>query len=122
MLDLTGAVAKLDRAKAHRDDLARLLASVFNPDRQRFVLHSDPETGQHVLWVYGVPRVDPTWSLIAGDCLQNVNAALDHVAYALVREFSSKPPNAATYFPGARTSLGQERQGPAAACPRGLER
>jgi hypothetical protein len=86
MHPLDGVYEKIARARVHEADLARRLAAVLGPDKQRFVLDHEPdsETGSYHVRVFGVPAIAPEWLTIIGDCLHNLRSALDHLAWQLV--------------------------------------
>ncbi|HTZ62694.1 MAG TPA: hypothetical protein VMB51_01165 [Solirubrobacteraceae bacterium] len=83
--DLTGVYLKIERAKAHLAELQDSINTGFDPGSYRFSLERDPQTDKHVLTVHDLPEIDPQWSLQAGDVVHNLRAALDHLAWQLVR-------------------------------------
>jgi hypothetical protein len=109
---LNGVDAKITRAKHHLLDLEQRIAHVIGPDLQRYAFRHDPQTGNHVITVYGVPLIDPQWSCIVGDCVHNLRSALDHLAHQLVI-IDGGQPGKQTYFPIRDQPLykGQRRLG-----------
>jgi hypothetical protein len=95
---LDGVDGKIERAKHHLSELKDVLHVALDPRRYRFAFDSELENGEHVLRVYGVPRVDPVWSLIVGDCLHNLRSALDYLAWQLVL-VDGGDPTSETQFP-----------------------
>lgn len=92
--DLTSPRAKLGRADEH--------LNVFNSEFRVFSLSSlhDPkpvnvefryEDGWYVAYMYGVAPLPARMALIAGDCLNNFRAVLDHVVWQLVLREDHKP-------------------------------
>ncbi len=97
MADLTGAYAKLNRAKHHLDDfnaagmqwLADNFADRPPPIAKRFeASDADPAVGVFVYFIDTRPLPTPPieLSLIFGDALTNFRAALDYLAWQLVPE------------------------------------
>ena len=80
---LTGVYAKIDRAYFHACDLKQKLRVALDPDSHRFVPERDGEPSKQVYRIEGLPAVQPEWSLIFGDFLTNLRAALDHLACQL---------------------------------------
>ncbi len=99
---LDGVDHKIGRAKAHLADLQERIGAVVDPDKQRFTLEYDSQTGKHRLDVFGVPAVPIEWSLIFGEALFNLRASLDHLAWQLVLLDGGKP-NRYTQFPIRQT-------------------
>jgi len=99
---LDGVLGKIERAEAHAAELMAALKPVLDPNLYRFAFELDSEPDYHdwhVLRVWGVPEVKREWSLIAGDCIHNLQSALDHLAYRLVELDGANPPGTVTYFP-----------------------
>jgi hypothetical protein len=96
--DLAGVNIKLARAKIHAAELREKVKRVIGPNLQRLTFCPDPETGKYFLRVYGVPSIEPEWRAIIGDCLFNLRASLDHLAWQLVI-LDGKEPNRQTQFP-----------------------
>jgi hypothetical protein len=93
---LDGVFAKIGRANHHLAELENSLSVALDPNRYHF--DRELENGEYVYHVYGVPNVDPTWSLIVGDCLHNLRSALDYLAWQLVL-LDNGDPNEETQFP-----------------------
>lgn len=81
---LDGVWAKLDRARLHARNLNDRLADALDPDRQSFIRQLDGHPSKYVYKIERVPPMETEWSLILGDFLTNVRAALDHLAWQLV--------------------------------------
>lgn len=104
MADLTSVYAKIDRAYCHACDLKEKLRLTLNPYLYRFVAQEDGKPSKQVYRIEGLPTVNPKWSLIFGDFLTNLRAALDHLACQLAKlEGPSTCEN--TQFPIMRSSL-----------------
>lgn len=102
--NLRSVDAKIGRAKTHSAELKAVLEPVLNANTQHFVFEKNAESGHHILRVFGVPEIDPSWGLIAGDCIHNLRSALDHLACRLV-ELDQQPVRDQTYFPIYKTAL-----------------
>lgn len=96
---LEGVDAKIRRAKAHIAEFKKLVDGAVNGSGYHFAFDADPEGGYHVYRVYDVPKIDPDWSLVAGDCIHNLRSALDHLAWQLVRLDGKNDPTCDTQFP-----------------------
>jgi hypothetical protein len=80
---LAGVRVKVERAKEHIVDLNLQLKS-FTESRPYVVgVHRDPQTRCPIYSLISVREVPPAISLLAGDTIQNLRSALDHLAYQL---------------------------------------
>ena len=81
---LEGVKAKVERAKHHVQELNVALEGFFatNP----YVIHTkrNSETRQLIYYLASVRYVPPVIDVIAGEVLQSLRSALDHLAYQLV--------------------------------------
>ena len=84
MADLTGVYAKIDRAYFHALDLTKKLGAALDPQTHRFVAERDG-TLKLVYRIVELPEVKSEWSLILGDFLTNLRAALDYLACQLAQ-------------------------------------
>lgn len=103
---------KIKRAKEHVNDLEREIAAFLATKPYRVGTKHDPKTRK---LVYYVSRCEPTpkmLSLIAGDAIQNLVCALDHMAFQLVcRDTGDHPPNLRKiYFPISDSASEYERR------------
>jgi hypothetical protein len=103
--------SKLGRANEHIATLAREIKLFFDSKPIEVRTKRNPERRL----VYYISRVSPmpeSWPLIAGDAIQNLVTALDHLAYQLVdRDTNGKIPNEkGIYFPIAETQAKYEQQ------------
>ena len=92
---LAGCAGKVERASLHLEALHAEIRPFLEsePKPYRFVSKVDVETSRYVLLVI-IERQPPIeWSLIAGDFVQNLRAALDHLIWQLVRANGLKPSN-----------------------------
>ena len=90
---LAGCVGKIQRAGLHLEALHAAIGPFLEsePKPYRFLSKVDVETSRYVLLVV-IERQPPLeWSLIAGDFVQNLRAALDHLIWQLVRANGQKP-------------------------------
>jgi hypothetical protein len=92
---LAGCSAKLKRAELHFKSLHTEIGAFLKrePKPYRFVPEIDMEASQ-ALWRLNVVEEPPLeWSTIAGDCMQNLRAALDHLIWVLVKANGFEPTN-----------------------------
>jgi hypothetical protein len=74
---------KIERARAHTHDLKNAINSFFASTPYKVATKRDPNTRK---LIYYVARVSPTpvhLAIIAGDVIQNLRSALDHLVYQL---------------------------------------
>jgi len=98
---LQQVTSKIKRAKDHATDLEGRVRTFLDTKPYKVGTKRNPDTRR---LVYYVTSVDPTpdyLPLIAGDSIQNLMSALDHLAYQLVcSDTADKPPNPSwIYFP-----------------------
>jgi hypothetical protein len=98
---LRHVVLKLKRAKEHIADLNLQISAFFQTNPYRIQIKRDPETRKPIYYMARVDRTPDCLALIAGDAIQNLMSALDHLAYQLVcSDTSDNPPNRDwIYFP-----------------------
>jgi hypothetical protein len=92
---------KVERAKRHVTDLEKEIRAFLETNPYKVVTKSDPNTRR---LIYYLANVDPTpdcLPLLAGDAIQNLMTALDHLAYQIVcSDTADQPPNPRSiYFP-----------------------
>ena len=81
--------AKLERAKAHREELSGYISETFvqtDASCPTLVGKLDSETGCYVFRIKTIPDLDPIMQrigLIVGDVAQNLRAILDHLTWQL---------------------------------------
>lgn len=92
---------KVERAKKHVSDLEREIQSFLETRPYKVGCKVDPETRKPTYYVSSVEPTPKSLPLIAGDAVQNLMSALDHLAYQLVlSDTADAPPNARwIYFP-----------------------
>jgi hypothetical protein len=86
---LAGVYAKLDRARHHAAELRLLVARTLDPAGFTFIRDVDGSPNRCVFRAGRVPQVDPELALVLGDFLTNMRAALDYLAWQLVRRSRS---------------------------------
>lgn len=91
---------KLERADRHIFDLKETWDAFVVGNPYLFESEDDPQTGERIYKLVSAALIPATIPLIAGDAIQNLRSALDHLAYHLV----SLGPSAAghgdkIYFP-----------------------
>ncbi len=81
---LAGARAKVERAKQHINELDTILGAFFRTNPYRVGTKRDPQTRRLIYYLVSVRDVPPEISVVAGEVLQSMRSALDHLAYQLV--------------------------------------
>jgi hypothetical protein len=92
---------KLSRAKEHLAQLKQVLAAFIASAPYQIQARRDPATRKPTYFVAAAKPIPDSIPLIAGDAIQNLMSALDHLAYQLVcKDASDRPPNPRwIYFP-----------------------
>ena len=100
---LSHVTPKITRAKKHIEDLTKELQAFLDTNPYKVGHKRDAQTRRVT---YYLTRVEPSPSclpLIAGDAIQNLMSALDHLAYQIVcsdTDTGFDPPKAhSIYFP-----------------------
>jgi hypothetical protein len=88
---LEGSRLKVERSKKHVQDLNIALKAFFDTNPYEFLCKRDPETRQPVYYLNRVEETPPNIAVIAGDVIQSLRSALDHLAYQLVLSGTGKP-------------------------------
>lgn len=98
---LRHVVLKIKRAKEHHAELQRQLRSFLDAKPYKVGYKHDPAIRKLIYYVTEVNSTPDCLPLIAGDVIQNLMSALDHLAYQIVcRDTSDNPPNPNwIYFP-----------------------
>jgi hypothetical protein len=97
---LIGARAKVDRAKLHLRELETENGSYFDSNPYEIRTKRDPNTRRLIYYIASAQPPPVAIAAIAGDILQNLRSALDHLAYQLVLVGSgSVGPFNYVYFP-----------------------
>ena len=96
---------KVERANKHIIDLEREIAAFLGSNPYQVRSKRNPDTRQLIYYLAEVKSTPDCLALIAGDCIQNLMCALDHLAYQLVSsDTNDAPPNPnRIYFPIADT-------------------
>ena len=120
MADLSGVLAKLDRAEEHRQEYDDLVEEFVASHPYSIYTEYDPKTGWHtVRWLaLREPPVERL-GLVFGDMVSNLRATLDYLVWQLVL-VSGKRPGRRTGFPVVRREKDWEVQSRTAL--RGVER
>ena len=92
---------KIKRAKEHVDDLENQLRAFFATNPYKVGTKRDAQTRQLIYYLTSVDPTPHSIPLIAGDAIQNLMSALDHLAYQIVcSDTHERPPNPNwIYFP-----------------------
>jgi len=92
---------KIKRAKEHVGDLDRQLGVFFESEPYKVTSKHDPKTRKLIYYVASVEPTPDCLPLVAGDVIQNLISALDHLAYQIVcSDTGDNPPRPhKIYFP-----------------------
>ncbi|ALQ51456.1 hypothetical protein [Nitrosomonas ureae] len=92
---------KIDRAKAHAAALRDAVRQFFDTKPYTIGAKQHPATRKVVYYIEQAPAAPDDLPLLAGDTIQNLTTALDHLAYQLVcKDTGDAPPNPrGIYFP-----------------------
>lgn len=97
---LEGVKTKVERAKHHVNELEAALRAFYKTNPYVGATKRDPQTRKLVYYLVSVRDVPPDISVIAGEVLQSLRSALDHLAYQLVLVGTGQPgPFNHVYFP-----------------------
>ncbi len=112
---LAGVNAKIARANKHIDDLDGRRQSFFVEDPYKVGAKRDKKTRRPIYYITSVQDVPPDIAAVAGDVIQNLRSALDHLAYQLVLVGTGLPgPFDHVYFPisdsASKYEAGKARQ------------
>jgi len=94
---------KIKRAKEHAAELQRQMRSFLDSSPYKVGYKHDPGSRKLIYYVTSAAPTPDYLPLIAGDVIQNLMSALDHLAYHIVcRDTNDNPPNPNwIYFPVA---------------------
>lgn len=97
---------KLDRAKQRMKELEEALQSFYATNPFKFSGKADLQAGKVVYTMDSVKDAPDEASLIAGEIIQNLRSALDHLAYQLFLRGGGTGAGKNIYFPigGSKTS------------------
>jgi hypothetical protein len=97
---LNAMLAKVERSKKHIVELQAEVAGFLATNPYVIGTKRNPETRQLIYYVTGVRETPVSLALIAGDVLQNLRSALDHLAHQLIAIGTGHPgPFPYAYFP-----------------------
>jgi hypothetical protein len=97
---LDGCRTKITRSKEQMENLDAALKRFFNSNPYKITTKRDAETRRLVYYLSSVADVPVGVSVIAGEVLQGLRSALDHLAYQLVLVGTGQPgPFPHVYFP-----------------------
>ena len=101
---IVSAREKIKRASDHRDTINAALKPVLTAEPQTQHIAVDLDSHRHrKLLTWTIPKVDPlepSLSLMIGDCIHNLRSALDHLVYQLaVLHGTSTKAADKTFFP-----------------------
>lgn len=92
---------KIKRGREHITELDRQLRAFFDSGPYKVGARRDSQTRKIIYYVTSAQPIPDSISLVAGDAMQNLMSALDHLAYQIVcSDTGDKPPNPNwIYFP-----------------------
>ncbi len=98
---LKQVTSKVKRAKEHISDLEREHRAFFDSQPYEVGTKRDPQSRKLIYYLTRIDPVPECLALIAGDAVQNLMSALDHLAYQIVcSDTGDDPPNPNwIYFP-----------------------
>ena len=98
---LAHVTLKVKRAKEHIADLDREIRRFLDANPYKVGTKRDAQSRKLIYYVSAVEQTPACLALIAGDAIQNLMSALDHLAYQLVlSDTGDNPPNPNwIYFP-----------------------
>jgi hypothetical protein len=110
MADLSGVLAKLERADEHRLEFDHLVEEYVGGEPYTIYSQYDPETGWHTLrWqALREPPLERL-ALVFGDMISNLRTTLDYLAWQLVLAAGNRP-GRRTSFPVVRRAKDWEVQ------------
>jgi hypothetical protein len=110
MADLSGVLAKLDRAEEHRLEFDHLVEEYVGGEPYTIYSEYDPQTGWHTLrWqALREPPLERL-ALVFGDMISNLRTTLDYLAWQLVLATGNRP-GRRTGFPVVRRAKDWEVQ------------
>src|SRR5215831_2555648 len=119
MADLSGVLAKLDRAEEHRLEFDGLVEDYVGGEPYTIYSQYDPETGWHTLRWQAL-REPPLQrlALVFGDMISNLRTTLDYLVWQLVLAAGNRPGRRSS-FPVVRRAKDWAVQGRTAL--RGIE-
>lgn len=85
---LLGVQLKLDRAKQHIDEVETVCQAFIATNPYKVLPYRDPETRKMLYILESFEEPPHSLAAIVGDVVQNLRAALDHLAYVL---FATSP-------------------------------
>jgi hypothetical protein len=107
---LESARLKIARAREHIEASDRKAQQFRRSNPYSIVRELDTQTGEQIWRATGQAAVPPVFSIIIGDALHNLRAALDHLAWQLVLT-NGQQPTTRTAFPIYDDSLRFDREG-----------
>lgn len=92
---------KIERARRHASELEHELRAFLDSQPYKVEVRHDTDTRKLIYYVASVEPVPDSLLVIAGDAIQNLVSALDHLAYQIVcSDTDDNPPNPRwIYFP-----------------------
>lgn len=88
---LRAVLTKVERSKKHMVELEAEVNGFLATNPYVVGTRRNPETRQLIYYVTGVRETPVSLALIAGDVLQNLRSALDHLAHQLIANGTRHP-------------------------------
>lgn len=98
---LAQIIPKIERGKSHIRDLETQVRTFIQNDPYEIQTKRNPDTRQLIYYIASARPTPVNLSLVAGDAIQNLVSALDHLAYQIVgSDTNDNPPRPnRIYFP-----------------------
>ncbi len=100
---LTGARLKLTRAREHLEVLSDELAAFRTGEPYTIAHEPNADSSEHIFRAKVLKEPPPLLGIIAGDALQNMRSALEHLVWGLAFKSKGSEPSRSTSFPIYRT-------------------
>ena len=98
MNELQGAYLRRERAREHLPNLEAVVATIISTCESGVAAYEDPDTGD---WIPAPSVIDPLRlraSMLAGEILYNLRAALDYLVYVVATSDSGTPQNGTQFL------------------------
>jgi hypothetical protein len=86
-----GILIKIDRAKAHLDDLEAQVRLIDAACQKAIIRERDEQRAEHIFRLAHVPAISSNLCAIIGDAVHNLRASLDHLVWHVVKTTGGTP-------------------------------
>jgi hypothetical protein len=92
--ELSGAQAKLDRAREHFHELQTELRDFLkkHPEPMRYAFKNDPNQQLIIVAIEHIDTLDDRFSVVVGDMVHALRCVLDYIAWEVVKRGTKVPP------------------------------